>query len=389
MAGLGGVSWRQDYFALMKTKRYVFLCLLLLGACAQSSVNDGGGGAPGAGGAAPGETGGSGGTQSQSGGSGGVAGVAGGAGGSVSGGAGGILTGGAGGSAGANVPVVPVAAGNTYKFTFDGFVFVVDASLGGRVTEFSLNGKNVLSGPSANAENFGSTFWPSPQSVWNWPPPAEIDPGAYTARIDAGTLILEGKPSSRVNLAVTKRIAIDRAAQIVVMTYEMKNTGTAAATWAPWEITRVTSGGMTFFALGAGGTAAIGTWVPTPLQEAGMWRWYDDAALQTNNNQGRKTFADGTGWIAHVARNERLLLLKTFDDVAKDAQAKDEAELEIFVDGARKYVEVENQGTALPIGAGSTRTWTVRWLLRALPADAPLTVGSTPVINATKALLAK
>ena len=45
--------------------------------------------------------------------------------------------------------------------------------------------------PRQNHDNFGSTYWPSPQSSWCaagggcWPPPAAIDSGAYTGGIDA------------------------------------------------------------------------------------------------------------------------------------------------------------------------------------------------------------
>jgi len=297
-------------------------------------------------------------------------------------------TGTTGGTAGSTpAAVIPTLVGGNYLFSFDGYVFEVSPAKGGRVITFSLDGKNILTGPSANPDNYGSTFWPSPQSAWNWPPPAEIDRGAFTATVDGDALVLQSQPSATVKLSVTKRFSVDRAAKAVVITYEMKNTASAAATWAPWEITRVPPGGMTFFSLGAGGTAAIGTWVPMTLEPAAGWSWFDDATLQIADNKGRKTFADGKGWIAHVARTERLLLVKTFEDVAKDAQAKDEAEIEVFVDSARKYVEVENQGAALPLAAGATRSWTVRWSLRALPATGTFAVGAAAVVDATKSIV--
>lgn len=387
-------------------KRIWLMTTVLMAACSEGGGRSGSGGqgnVAGEGGSAAGgsgaggreqtgggnATGGSGGRET-----GGTAGTGvnatGGAGGNATGGnaTGGASTGGvaAGGTGGAAV-VVPVAMGNVYRFSWDTKVVDIDASKGGRITVFSLGGKNILTGPSANPDNYGSTFWPSPQSVWGWPPPAEIDQDAYTARTDAATLILESKNSTEVNLMVTKRITVDRAAQALVIVYDMKNTGSAAAVWAPWEITRVAPGGVTFFELGPGGTAPVGTSIPAALETAAGWHWFDDAALQISDNTARKTFADGKGWLAHLARADRLLLVKTFEDIGANAHAKDEAEVEIFVDSARKYVEVENQGTALSLAPGATRSWTVRWLLRALPGNGALSVGATEVVDAVKAIL--
>jgi len=366
------------------------------GAGGNAAGNDGSGGSKQTGGSvATGGNSGSGGT-SATGGSGGAGGTStGGAGGSATGGSatggmGGTGTGGtsAGGTGGASA-VAPVAVGNIYRFSWDNQVVEVDPAKGGRITVFSLGGKNILTGPSANPDNYGSTFWPSPQSAWNWPPPAEIDPGAYTARVEAATLVMESKVNTKVNLMVTKRFWIDRVNSELVLAYDMKNTSNTAAVWAPWEITRVAPGGMTLFELGAGGTAAVGTWIPTPLDSAAGWRWFDDAALQINNNMPRKTFADGKGWLAHLARADRLLLVKTFADVGVNGQAKDEAEVEIFVDTARKYVEVENQGAAGSLAPGESRVWTVRWSLRAIAGNGALPVGSPEVVDAVKSVLSR
>ncbi|HEY5958208.1 MAG TPA: hypothetical protein VIV60_16705, partial [Polyangiaceae bacterium] len=66
----------------------------------------------------------------------------------------------------------------------DGLVMTIDPALGARILSFVLDGHNVLLEAPAvagtdNANNFGATFWPSPQSAWGWPPIAEIDSGEY------------------------------------------------------------------------------------------------------------------------------------------------------------------------------------------------------------------
>ena len=69
--------------------------------------------------------------------------------------------------------VMPSATGSLYSFQFGDTQFAVDANLGGRIVTFASSGRNILTGPAVDAANFGSTFWSSPQSDWNWPPPPE------------------------------------------------------------------------------------------------------------------------------------------------------------------------------------------------------------------------
>src|ERR1039457_2007820 len=91
------------------------------------------------------------------------------------GGAGGSGAGGAGGNV-SNVyqPVSASSQDKLYTLQRGPIKLVVDASVGARITEFSHDGTHVQTGPDVNATNYGSRFWPSPQSSWyaptNWPP---------------------------------------------------------------------------------------------------------------------------------------------------------------------------------------------------------------------------
>ena len=68
-------------------------------------------------------------------------------------------------------PAVPTVRGTVYTFTAGNTVFAVDAAKAGRIVTFSLAGKNILTAAKSSQDNnWGSTFWPSPQSDWNWPP---------------------------------------------------------------------------------------------------------------------------------------------------------------------------------------------------------------------------
>lgn len=67
--------------------------------------------------------------------------------------------------------------------TIDSLRMVVDAAIGGRIMEFSCHGRNAL---VTGGPQFGSTFWISPQSLWDWPPPVEIDSAPYAMWLDVG-----------------------------------------------------------------------------------------------------------------------------------------------------------------------------------------------------------
>ena len=88
------------------------------------------------------------------------------------------------------MPVSATSDGSLYTLTLGDLKMVVDASTGARITEFSLSRRRRARDRDENL-NYGSTYWPSPQSSWCaaggdcWPPPPAIDSEAYTGSIDA------------------------------------------------------------------------------------------------------------------------------------------------------------------------------------------------------------
>jgi hypothetical protein len=280
-------------------------------------------------------------------------------------------------------PYAPTVKGSVYTFTFGDTVFSVDASKGGRIVTFSLGGKNILTAAKNSSDNnWGSTFWTSPQSAWNWPPPAEIDPGSYKATVTGKTLLLTGSTASTLGLAVTKKFSVDADAGAIDIEYGIVNKGTSACMVGPWEITRVAAGGLTFFPMGEGAPSK-GTQDLLTLQMSGGAAWFAYDASKITNDQ--KVFADGhEGWIAHAA--DGLLLVKAFTDTEPAQAAPSEAEIEIYTDAGHSYIEVENQGAYVSLAAGATSTWAVRWFLRPIPASVPVQVGSAELLAAVRAL---
>jgi hypothetical protein len=256
---------------------------------------------------------------------------------------------------------------------FGSTYFEVKPAHGGRITSLRHAGQELLrlTGASNYADAFGSTFWPSPQS-WPWPPPAEIDNHAYAASVDpSGVITLLGDANEATNLKVTKKFSANLAREAVQLEYAMTNVGTAAVTWAPWEITRMPARGLAFWPTGG---APFGD-RPMATESAVGHTWCDPSRT---DGEG-KSLADGAGGYLGYLVGDRLLL-KQFQDQPASAAAPNEAEIELYVNEGHDYVEVENQGAYASIAPGQTVSWKVVWYVRRLPPGVASTLGSADLV---------
>lgn len=289
--------------------------------------------------------------------------------------------------AGSDTPaslVVPEVTGTIYSFRFGDTVFAVDAATGARIVTFSMGGRNLLTAAKdASDINWGSTLWPSPQSDWSWPPPTEIDSGVYSASLAGATLTLTGATASSLGLSVTKSFTVDSVAGVISIEYRIINRGTHNRSVAPWEITRVAAGGLTFFPVGEGAPRKDSKpLLPLEISRETAWLAYDPSVITGE----AKAYADGSeGWIAHATHG--LLFVKAFGDTAPTQAAPGETEIELYADPTHSYIELENQGALTSLAAGASLTWTVRWFLRELDASVAIEPGSADLLDTVRALV--
>jgi hypothetical protein len=185
-------------------------------------------------------------------------------------------------------------------------------------------------------------------------------------------------------VTITKEITPNLPLEAIDVVYTISNTGAAAVDVAPWEISRVPPGGITFFPLGtAGPTQTPGNNDLTFASDSGI-EWFEESSQvydANTNNGNHKSYADGAeGWLAH-ASSSGLLFVKTFADIAAGTAAPDHGEIELYSNGS--YVEVENQGSIMTLAGGASLSYAVRWALR--PATATLAVGA-PLGDEARAL---
>jgi hypothetical protein len=272
-------------------------------------------------------------------------------------------------------PVEVRYEGDQLRISVGSLVMLISPQSGGRIVEFSRDGHQVLLSSDVESALYGSTFWTSPQSDWDWPPPAEIDESSYEVSLQENSALLTGPESPALAVHVEKRFEPLSTERVIRVTYTIVNRSEHAVHLAPWEVTRVPAGGLTFFP--AGTLTLDKSNLETTSQLGHVWYASSGHPLPT----AQKHFADGEhGWLAHAHRG--ALFVKSFEDIAPSDFAPGQAEVEIFANQQGTYVELEQQGVYRTIPAGNRHEWSVEWRLELLPTTLPVTPGSEQLVNA-------
>ncbi len=279
--------------------------------------------------------------------------------------------------------VAPTTTNGKYYLNFAGMSLEVDPAVGGRITSFKLGTaetqKKKLNG---NDNDFGSSLQPAPQSIWNWPPPPNIDNQPYTASIDSNKIMLVGKEEAALKMSVMKKISVSAADTSVVIDYIIKNTDSKPRMVCGWEVTKITSGGLIFYPIGSGTGTDMAKWTTT---KNGIV-WYDHDSAKVTTNKGGSFRSDGAeGWYANV-QNGGVVFIKKFKDTPADKQAPSENEIKVFIRDDNSYLSYELQGPYTSIPANSTASWRVKWYLRKLPANIKATAQNDALVNYVKSV---
>ena len=240
------------------------------------------------------------------------------------------------------------------QLTVGNVTMTISPEKGAKILSLQYKGQEVISQLTA-PESFGSTFWTSPQKEWNWPPVREFDKMPYQVEERDGSLILTSEVSPRLKCRVRKEFTTDKKDNAIVVTYSIINEGDEERQVAPWEITRVENkGGVIFFDAPLDGITPADL-MPFTAANGAVWYQPDEAA------QNRKINTDGKGWYAYC--NDGLLLLKTFDDLQPSQPAPGEAEIQVYVNRGKTFIELECQGAYTTLKPHEQLSWTVRWHL--------------------------
>jgi len=287
--------------------------------------------------------------------------------------------------------VTPInRSATSYVLEFGDTYFEVNPMLGARVINVHLKGGQNLLGAGKDADNMGSTFWPSPQSAWTWPPTdtsasiGNINNAPYTPSNDDTSMTLVGMAASSLGVSVTKKFEADLAKEAIVATYTMIGSGKMAA---PWEITRFKQAGVTFYPTGSDMPKGNDTMDPPVFTMGAGCTWVAaPGTFASASAKDQKLFADGSGgWLAHA--EDDWVIVKKFMDTNGMAAAG-ESEIQAYLNNPGNtgnptpYMEVEQQGAY-----GAVGTWTVTWFVRKLPSGVTATAGNQQLVDFVKSLV--
>ena len=247
-----------------------------------------------------------------------------------------------------------------YIISVGDVTLTVDAARGGKVVSYMYQDKEILS-TTRMPNSFGSTFWTSPQKEWNWPPVPEFDIKPFNAEVKDGVLVLTGEKSSRFGYRIRKEFSADKKDNAIVIKYTIINESGETRKVAPWEISRVPNGGVVFFEAKEAVPANNMKGLPFTYEYGAAWYVMDE------DRANRKINADGTGWLAFCDKG--LMFVKKFENLKSSQPAPAEAEIQIYANPGKTFVEIEEQGAYTTLNDGDELDWTVRWYL--VPQDLP------------------
>ena len=115
-----------------------------------------------------------------------------------------------------------------------------------------------------------------------------------------------------------------------------------------------------------------------------MWYAYNRDSV----HHSQKLYEDGAeGWLAHV--HNRMLFVKVFQDIPKEAMPPTHGEVEIYVHTDGSYIELENHSRYVEIPPHGSHHYRVRWYCRPIPSRIKSDPGSEALVSWTRKVIRK
>lgn len=254
---------------------------------------------------------------------------------------------------------------------------LIDPKLGARVVSVQINEKEILLQHRAQLLNWGSTFWPSPQKQWNWPPPYAIHFGGYNSEIQEEQLVMVSDTDPDLGLSARKEFSFHENGKYLRIMYELKNETDSVVHVGPWEITCVPAvGSKVFFKLGPVPENASST---LDFQDIGGIGWFDFDKDEIAGNL--KMFSNTPqGWLGHI-NGDRVLFIKTFEVIPACDLPPGQGNVEVYTSQRFEYIELENHGKYQRLAPAASLHYEVKWFISILPDHIPADHMSEALIN--------
>ncbi len=264
----------------------------------------------------------------------------------------------------------------SYQVSSKNVAIVAEPTEGGRIISFKLGPYDFLIGKDIIPGAYGSTFWPGPQSDWNWPPPPILDNQPYSAVNNGSSVTLTSGKDPVTGFQFFKELSADKANSIN-LAYTIINKTDEIKKVSPWEISRVHKGGLLFFPMGKR-AVGVKAFEPVKMDIIDGIVWYKDKLKRPEKNN--LSTADGSeGWTAYAIDGK--LFIKKFKDVDPGMIAPGEGEVMLYVDSRADFVEYEIEGAYETLKPGEELNWNVKWIGINIPANIKVEKGSSELVN--------
>ncbi|MFZ0454442.1 MAG: DUF4380 domain-containing protein [Ignavibacteriaceae bacterium] len=277
---------------------------------------------------------------------------------------------------------VMILNNGSYQVSAGNVDIVVNPAEGGRITSFKLGDYDFLIGKDIIPGAYGSTFWPGPQSDWNWPPPAVLDNKPYSAVNNGNSVKLTSGKDPVTGFQFSKELSADKANSIN-LAYTIVNKTDDIKKVSPWEISRVHKGGLFFFPMGKR-TPGVKMFEPVNMDIIDGIVWYKDELKRPEKN--KLSTADGSeGWTAYAINGK--LFIKKFKDVNPEKLAPGEGEVMLYVDSRADFVEYEIEGQYETLKPGEALDWNIKWIGINIPANIKVEKGSRELVDFVRKII--
>ena len=269
-----------------------------------------------------------------------------------------------------------------YSINSGNISMAVDPACGGRIISFKLNGYEFLTGREIHPNNYGSTFWPSPQSFWDWPPPPILDTEAYSAVNDGKKIKVTSKKDPVTGFQFVKEFSNGKSDRLD-LTYSIINISNEVKNAAPWEVSRVNKEGLLFFPMGEG-TLGKKHFKEANTEIIDGIVWYKDEKEKPDYHE--LSIADGSeGWMAYTIDDK--IFIKKFPDIKPAMFAPGEAEISFYISPEADYIEIEVQGKYEILKPGEKSTWKMEWISSDIPSNINIAKGSGELVKFVREII--
>ncbi|MGK9368937.1 DUF4380 domain-containing protein [Melioribacter sp. Ez-97] len=234
----------------------------------------------------------------------------------------------------------------------------VSPRYGGRIISFKYGESELIRNNSDDLLSVGSTFWTSPQAVWNWPPPANIDSSPYSFNRTGNSIILTSSIDGLTNIKVIKEISPHHYDDSFIIKYKIINCNKESVFTAPWEITRVNKGGEFFFSSDDENLNPKTFELSKTDKHGNIFRYKSSVKELLTKPQLSASRSSG-GWSAYLYND--LIFIKIFESIKEGEAAPGEGAVLFYVSRDDDFLELENQGKFSKIQPGEELTYEVIW----------------------------